>query len=318
MIEEQGFKAKTYQIESLSGGYLVAATRIINPEADANSSKQVVVIHHGYQADPVVSLLIQGPYSVARQPDQFRSEENNRANDTSDDDEQNDDDEPKFISTDRLRNNCLGYYLSNLNYDVWLLHSRGSTYDSSGYVNESLRDPETYWDFNLDDQSSDDLPAQIDFIRYETKQDKVAYIGFSWSTIFMFQLLSNRPQFADTRLVAFIAIGPEIYKYHARGQQGSQTVEDEEESKPKNGPTNSLSDCADINREQLRMCPNQSESNANCRPNYAESIGPDSVNVYVSSNINIFVLTNNTTNTIIHQYHTVTIVDIYLEQGIFG
>ena len=79
--------------------------------------------------------------------------------------------------------------------DVWLANSRGNMY-SSGHkhyydIENNSEHKKAYWDFSWAEISRHDTPAVIDFVLKETKQDKLAYLGYSQGTIQMFHGLST-------------------------------------------------------------------------------------------------------------------------------
>jgi len=53
-----------------------------------------------------------------------------------------------------------------------------------------------------------DAPSQIDFVRQQTGNDKVTYIGHSQGTSQMFYALSDKPDFWQERVNLFIALAP--------------------------------------------------------------------------------------------------------------
>lgn len=69
------------------------------------------------------------------------------------------------------------FRLAKEGYDVWMGNSRGSTY-SREHVKFSNRSSK-YWDFSWDKMGEYDAPAQIDYVREHTGQDKVTYVGHS-------------------------------------------------------------------------------------------------------------------------------------------
>lgn len=70
------------------------------------------------------------------------------------------------------------FKLANEGYDVWLGNNRGTTYSRKHVTLDAAKDRK-YWDFSWAEQGQYDSPAQIDFIRKHTGEDKITYIGHS-------------------------------------------------------------------------------------------------------------------------------------------
>lgn len=198
LIKSRGFNVDEFDIVS-SQNYPLKAYRIINPLANPRDLHPVpVVCGHGILFNAVVMLA----GSSNARPRKPMSHE--RVTLYSQEDGQDD--------------RSLYFYLSNNNYDVWLVESRGSSGRAAKRMFESNRtiNSKNFWEFGLDEQALIDLPAQIDFVRAKTGAPKVSYIGYSQSTSFMFMLLSMEPEFAD-KLANFIALAPVVYTTHIKG-----------------------------------------------------------------------------------------------------
>lgn len=70
-----------------------------------------------------------------------------------------------------------------------------------------------YWNFSLDEQAANDLPAIITYVLEQTNSTKVAYVGHSLGNALMFMLQSQQPEWAD-KVEPFLAWSPDIYLGH--------------------------------------------------------------------------------------------------------
>lgn len=212
----QGFEAEEHKVIS-PDGYITIATRIKNPLADYGR-KNTVVIHHGFLQSAITPQMSFAFLAKPRKPTVQSNNNNNFTTFTLNDDINN-----NYITSSgnqsqyELENSCLALFLSNNNYDVWLLEARGSTPQSSHHMIKSIElQWDKYWNFRLDEQALYDLPAQIQFILDVTGEEKIAYVGYSQSTLFMFALLSEKPEFKN-KLSVFVAVSPVVYLGQVRG-----------------------------------------------------------------------------------------------------
>lgn len=193
-----------------------------------------VVIHHGIAENIVSPQMSLCSYTSPHDPSEKKSTEyDNDENESENNNEKManlnfssvlnnlipDNDTIKLSNLSEERKfstkTCLMYYLSNNNYDVWLLEARGTSPVTTRHVNESIS-KEDYWNFNLEDQALRDVPAQIAKVKEISGKEKVAYIGYSISTSYLFILLSERPEFAHNFTTA-IAVAPVAFCSHIRG-----------------------------------------------------------------------------------------------------
>ncbi|XP_055848158.1 gastric triacylglycerol lipase-like [Episyrphus balteatus] len=94
-----------------------------------------------------------------------------------------------------LRNESLGLNLSDLGFDVWFLNFRGN-FNSRKHVKLN---PDVlvgkFWDFSFPELGTKDLPAVIDFIRNETGQDEIQFIGNSQAAAALFVLCIEKEEY---------------------------------------------------------------------------------------------------------------------------
>lgn len=191
IIQDRGFIGEMYPIKS-NDGYPLTIYHIINPLANQRTlNKFPVIIAHGLLSNSA-QMLSMSEKTHPRPP---------LVGDIS---AQADDD-------------CLAFMLANNNFDVWMFDSRGTTLnDHDVNVDVNLVDSNKFWNYSLDEQALNDVPAIIDYVLEQTQSEKVIYIGYSESTFFMFALLSVKPEYAD-KLATFVALAPVAYVSHLRG-----------------------------------------------------------------------------------------------------
>lgn len=72
----------------------------------------------------------------------------------------------------------LAYILADAGYDVWLGNSRGNRYSRKHKVLNPDKDA-AYWAFSWHQMGVYDLPAEIDYVLAQTKQENLFYAGHS-------------------------------------------------------------------------------------------------------------------------------------------
>ncbi|XP_025253262.1 lipase member J [Theropithecus gelada] len=104
-----------------------------------------------------------------------------------------------------LPNNSLGFILADAGYDVWMGNSRGNTWSRKHLYLET--NSKEFWAFSFDEMAKYDLPASIDFIVKQTRQEEIFYVGHSQGTTIGFITFSTIPKIAE-RIKIFFALAP--------------------------------------------------------------------------------------------------------------
>ncbi|XP_005186713.1 lipase 3-like [Musca domestica] len=110
---------------------------------------------------------------------------------------------------------ALPFNLADSGYDVWLGNYRGNPY-SNRHISLSSND-RRFWQYTLDDVSSKDLPATIDYILQLTHQNSLHYFGHSQGSAIMFALLSTQPKY-NQKLKTSHMFAPIAFMSHARSK----------------------------------------------------------------------------------------------------
>jgi lysosomal acid lipase/cholesteryl ester hydrolase len=101
----------------------------------------------------------------------------------------------------------LAFILADLGYDVWITNNRGNRYSQEHTRYGFFEKGNKFWDFTWDDLAKFDLPANIEYIKKASGQEKVIYIGHSQGTTQMFAHLCTNPEFQEN-LKCFVGLGP--------------------------------------------------------------------------------------------------------------
>ncbi|XP_075159953.1 lipase 3-like isoform X3 [Haematobia irritans] len=110
--------------------------------------------------------------------------------------------------------NSLPFMLADADYDVWLGNTRGNTY---GMNHTTIKRSSTkFWAYALDEISTIDVPAKIDYILEKTKFSSLHYIAYSQGTTNLMMALSKDPSY-NQKLRSTHLIGPAVFVCHVAG-----------------------------------------------------------------------------------------------------
>lgn len=102
----------------------------------------------------------------------------------------------------------LPFILANLGYDVWLGNNRGNKYSRAHLKYNPNKDKE-FWNYSFHEMGLYDLPAMIKHIqKTRNSEEKITYIGHSQGTAQLFAGMTLLPEFFESRINGFIALGP--------------------------------------------------------------------------------------------------------------
>lgn len=193
IIRKRGFFGEMFAFNA-SDGTLLTAYHLINPLADQRTLyKYPVIIFHGIGGN-AAQMMSRSASVRPRRPTIGR------------------------INIDLVKDVNMAFFLSNNNFDVWLVDSKGSEVLQRKLANNNI-DPmghDKYWDFTLDEQTLSHFPSQVDFVLAKTLAHKAHLITYSQSTFFAFALLTTRPEFAS-KMASLVAIAPIAYINHLSG-----------------------------------------------------------------------------------------------------
>ncbi|XP_075150306.1 lipase 1 [Haematobia irritans] len=109
---------------------------------------------------------------------------------------------------------ALGYYLSDMGYDVWMGNARGNRYSR----NHTELDPDTnaeFWQFSWHEIGIYDLPASIDYVLKETGYRKLGYFGHSQGTTSFWVMCSMHPEYNE-KIAIMHALAPVAFMKHLK------------------------------------------------------------------------------------------------------
>lgn len=108
----------------------------------------------------------------------------------------------------------LTYLLSDVGYDIWIFHARG-TQLSMKHTNLTSSDKK-YWDFSWHEIGLYDITHTIDFILERTGAKKIHYAGVSQGSTVFLVALSMRPEY-NTKVASAYLMAPVGSLIHING-----------------------------------------------------------------------------------------------------
>lgn len=112
----------------------------------------------------------------------------------------------------------LAFMLADAGFDVWLFNARGTTY--SRYHKKWSYDSKHYWDFSWHEIAVRDLPAAIDYIKNETENATLHYVGHSQGGTVAMVLLSTMPEY-NSKLRSVCLNAPAVFLQNMTSIAGS-------------------------------------------------------------------------------------------------
>ncbi|KAK1116538.1 hypothetical protein K0M31_019000 [Melipona bicolor] len=107
---------------------------------------------------------------------------------------------------------ALGFMLADEGYDVWLGNVRGNRYSRKNLFLHTS-DP-NFWNFSWNEMGIYDMPAMIDRIIEETKQEKMFVVTLSQGSAVVLVMASERPEYQE-KIIAHFALAPATFESRA-------------------------------------------------------------------------------------------------------
>lgn len=189
-IENHGYHYINYTITT-EDGYILNTVRIPCPKnkyCDKTVKKPAVLLLHGIWSNPE-DLILNGNKKSIKSGHIITS---------------------SFLLTG---NTSIGFLLVENGFDVFLMASRGNTY-STNHVKFNTNSKE-YWNFSWHEVGYYDIPANMDLIRNETKNQNISFIGHSQGGTAFLVTAATRPDYSKRITVAHL-FAPVVYMTHTR------------------------------------------------------------------------------------------------------
>ncbi|XP_064469967.1 lipase 3-like [Ornithodoros turicata] len=110
---------------------------------------------------------------------------------------------------------CVGFFLADNCYDVWIGNFRGSTLYGKRAINASLQESPDFWAFSFHQFGVYDLPALIDHVLVQTYQQQLLYVGMFQAAFNFLVMMSERPEYND-KVKAALFLTPLYRAQHVR------------------------------------------------------------------------------------------------------
>ena len=198
IVCNRGFRLESHSVQT-SDGYILTLYHIINPYLPREQvKKKPVLLMHGMGTHGFFWLLNDELGSDWRQlidpkDPRYDSKSNGGSHDS------------------------LGFELARRGYDVWIGNQRGNRF-SQRHVLLSKNDS-NFWNFSMDEIALFDLPALIHYILSMTKNETLAYVGFSQGANLMLALMSSQPKYNEV-VKPFICMSPVVKTSHSKFVMG--------------------------------------------------------------------------------------------------
>ncbi|KAF2898135.1 hypothetical protein ILUMI_08040, partial [Ignelater luminosus] len=102
------------------------------------------------------------------------------------------------------------YILADAGYDVWMPNVRGNRYSRKHIKLDPSDDAKKFWDFSWHEIAMNDVPVMVDYVRKQTGQDKIFYIGHSQGTTVSYVMMSEVKEYND-KFRAVFSLAPIAY-----------------------------------------------------------------------------------------------------------
>ena len=101
----------------------------------------------------------------------------------------------------------LALFFAEAGFDVWLNNTRGNLYSRNHKFLDAESDQD-FWQFSFQELGRYDAPAVIDYVRSQTKNDSITYLGHSQGGSQILSGLDENEKFFKDRVNLFLLTGP--------------------------------------------------------------------------------------------------------------
>lgn len=119
----------------------------------------------------------------------------------------------------------LGFMLADAGYDVWMLNARATSFSSA----HKILDPQSkkYWDYSWHEIGFYDIPAAINYILQNTKQEKIRYVGHSQGCTVFAVALTMHPSL-NSKIASAYLMTPAVFLHHMSSMLKSVVANEKE------------------------------------------------------------------------------------------